>query len=124
MSTLAKRWVETGEVASTILTQIGTGAWLAVSGRDAKWCVNDKDEVVFAFRFGSSYGLQKWCEITYRAGSDDYAIKAYKIHRNGSKRVLSIGDGSGGIDTAEWDGVYWESLGTWVRQANQLGELA
>jgi hypothetical protein len=112
------------EIASTIRKQIGTDAWFAVSGRDAKWWTNDKNEVVFAFRFGSSYGLQKWCEITYRAGSDDYAIKAYKIHRNGSKRILSIGDGWGGIETAEWDGVYWESLGAWVRQANQLGELA
>ena len=111
-------------IASTIRAQIGTDAWFAVSGRDAKWWTNDKDDLVFAFRFGSSYGLQKWCEITYRAGSDDYAIKAYKIHRNGSKRVLSIGDGSRGIDTAEWDGVYGDSLGTWVRQANQLGELA
>ena len=112
------------QIASTIRTQIGTDAWFAVSGRDAKWWTNDKNEVVFAFRFGSSYGLQKWCEITYRAGTDDYAIKAYKIHRNGSKRVLSIGDGFGGRDTAEWDGVYWESLGTWVRQANLIGELA
>lgn len=113
-----------GGVAAIIRSQIGTDAWLAVSGRNAKWWTNDKNDVVFAFRFGSSYGLQKWCEITYRASTDDYAITAYKIHRNGCKKVLSIGDGFGGRDTAEWDGVYWESLGTWVRQANLIGEIA
>lgn len=107
--------------ARTIRAQIGTDAWLAVSARQPKWWT-DGGDVVFAFRFGSRHGLPKWCEITYRKGRDDYDVTAYKIHRNGCKRVLSATD-EDGIERADWTGVYADRLGPLVREANTIGEL-
>ena len=107
--------------ARTIRAQIGTDTWLAVSARQPKWWT-DGGDVVFAFRFGSRYGLPKWCEITYRKGRDDYDVTAYRIHRNGCKRVLSITD-EYGLDQTDWTGVYADRLGSLVRQANTIGEF-
>lgn len=114
------------EIATTMKRQIGLDAWLAVSARNPRWWTNDDGNVVFAFRFGSRYGLAKWCEITYRPGSDDYAMTAYRIRRNGCKSVLSIPDEyePSGRDTADWDGLYADSLGIFVRSANEIGEFA
>ena len=77
------------EIATTIKRQIGLDAWLAVSARNPRWWTNETGDVVFAFRFGSRYGLPKWCEITYQSVSDDYDLWAYKIHRNGCRRAPS-----------------------------------
>lgn len=113
-------------VAITIKDQIGTDTWLAVSAREGKWWTDDNGDVIFAFRFGGRYGLAKWCEITYRRGSDDYAVTAYKIHRNGCKVTLKIADRYeySGYDTANYYGVHAGLLSFTVRHFNQMGELA
>lgn len=89
-------------IAQTIIEQIGTDTWLAVSARNA---VDHGDKITF--RFGDRYGLPHHIEITYRRSTDDYSIVAYRVHRNGCKRVI-----------AEYDGITWESLGWLVRDIN------
>ena len=113
-------------IASTIKNQIGLDAWLAVSGRDLRYWTNATGDIVFAFRFGSRYGLPKWIEITYQQASDDYDVIAYKIRRNGVKATLTIPDAfnENGIERAEWDGVYFDALPRIVRRANLIGELS
>jgi hypothetical protein len=101
------------DIAETIRRQIGTDAWLAVSGRDSKFWANDDGDAVFCFRFGSRYGLANWCEITYKRGSDDYSIWAYKIRRNGKAQAI-----------AQYDNVYFDSLGFLIRDINQEAELS
>jgi hypothetical protein len=112
MSIAHVRYEDSG-IAATIRQQIGVDAWLAVSAREPKWWTDDQGRVVFAFRFGDRYGLPKWCEITYRPGSDDYSVKAYKIHRNGCKRTID-----------QFDGVYADALGFLVRDINSEAEFA
>jgi hypothetical protein len=112
------------EIAATIRRQIGTDAWLATSARDPRFWTNETGDVVFAFRFGSRYGLPKWCEITYRRASDDYGVIAYKIHRNGCKKTLNQPDEITGTYWAEWNGIHADMLGTFIRIANQMGELS
>lgn len=116
----------TTTIATTIKQQIGTDAWLAVSAREAKFWTADNGTTTLAFRFGDRYGLPKWCEITYRPGSDDYSIHAYKIHRNGCRKTLRIASEyePSGYEYAEYEGVYADSLGMLVRYANQIAELS
>jgi hypothetical protein len=114
------------EIAKTIKSQIGLDSWLAVSAREPRWWTSPTGDVVVAFRFGSAYGLAKWCEITYSVASDDYDVLAYKIHRNGMKRTLSAPDtfAENGIEVCAWDGVYFDALPRLVRRANLIGELS
>lgn len=95
-------------IAQTIIEQIGTDAWLAVSARNP---IDHGDKITF--RFGSRYGLPHYIEITYRHASDDYSIVGYRVHRNGCKRVI-----------AEYDGITWESLGWLVRDINNEAVFA
>jgi hypothetical protein len=111
-------------IAATIRQQIGTDAWLAVSARDPKWWTSDSGDIVLAFRFGSRYGLPKWCEITYRSGRDSYDIGAYKIHRNGCKKTLSVPDEITGTYYADWTDIYADNLGSFVRIANTMAEIS
>lgn len=112
------------DVAMTIKRQIGLDSWLAVSGRDQKAGVNADGDVVLAFRFGPRHGLARWVEITYRGGRDTYDVTAYKVHRNGVRRVLSCPDSVTGIERAEWTDVYAEQLPTLIRRANVIGDLS
>lgn len=121
MSVIAER---AEGIADMIRRQIGTDVWLAVSARDPRYWTTDAGNTVLAFRFGSRYGLPKWCEITYRPGPDDYAMTAYRIRRNGVKSVLSIPDEYGGRDVADYRSVYADMVGAWVRHFNLMGELA
>ena len=113
-------------VASAIRQQIGLDSWLASSARDARWWTDDNGDIVFVFRFGSRYGLAKWCEITYKSGRDDYDIIAYKIHRNGMKNTLSIPSEyePNGREYTKYEGYYAESLSGLIRQINLIGELS
>lgn len=99
-------------IAQTIQRQIGTDAWLAVSARNASYC-ETPEGTQLRFRFGDRYGLAKWCEITYKRGSDDYAIAAYKIRRNGKREALAF-----------YEGVYADSLGFLIRDINLEAELS
>ena len=114
------------EVASTIKRQIGIDAWLAVSARDPRYYSTDDGTVTFSFRFGSRYGLAKWCEITYKRGADTYDMVAYKVHRNGVKKTLSIASKyePDGVESASYSNVYFDMLPSLVRQANTIGELS
>lgn len=113
------------EIARTIRSQIGIDAWLAVSARQPRWWTNSTGDVVFSFRFGSRYGLAKWIEITYTV-ADDYDVVAYKIRRNGLRQTITAPDqyAENGIETCEWDGVYFDDLPRLVRRANLLAELS
>jgi hypothetical protein len=113
-------------VAITIRQQIGADSWLAVSGRDPRYWTSDNGEVTFAFRFGSTYGLPRWCEITYKRGSDDYTIHAYKIHRNGVRKTLSVPSDyePDGREYTTYEGVYADRLPSLVRYINTIGELS
>lgn len=113
------------QVASTIKQQIGLDVWLAVSARNARYWETEQGNVTFAFRFGSSYGLAKWCEITYKRGADAYDIVAYKVHRNGVKKTLSIASEYeiDGYEYTSYSDVYFESLGNIVREINRIGEI-
>lgn len=95
-------------IAQTIRQQIGTDTWLAVSARDA---VDHGDKITF--RFGNRYGLPNYIEITYRRATDDYSVKAWRVHRNGCIKVL-----------AECDRVYFDLLGWLVRDINNEAEFA
>lgn len=95
-------------IAQTIRQQIGTDTWLAVSARDA---VDHGDKITF--RFGNRYGLPHYIEITYRRSTDDYSVKAWRVHRNGCIKVL-----------AEYDRVYFDLLGWLVRDINNEAEFA
>lgn len=114
------------QIASTIRRQIGTDVWLAVSARNPRWWTSPTGDVVFAFRFGSRYGLAKWCEITYQSSSDDYDLIAYKVHRNGVKSTLSLPSEyeADGVERAEYEGLYADTLPTFVRSVNLMGEFA
>jgi len=116
----------TQTIAQTITKQIGSNVWFAVSARDPKWWTKDTGDVVVAFRFGSRYGLPKWCEITYKQGIDTYDVSAYKIHRNGAKRMFTLADKSAmdGLERSGWEGIYADRLAEVVRRANLMGELA
>jgi hypothetical protein len=113
-------------VALTIKKQIGTDAWLAVSGRNERYWTTDDGNVTFAFRFGNAYGLPKWCEITYKTGADLYDIVAYKIHRNGVKKTLRIASEFelDGYEYTSYEGVYGDSLPALVRDINTIGWLS
>lgn len=116
---------DSARVAYTIREQIGSNAWLAVSGRDARYWSTEDGAVTFAFRFGSSYGLPKWCQITYKPGKDLYDVCAYKIHRNGVKKTFSIASEYelDGYEYTEYTDVYADSLGNLVRQINLIAEV-
>lgn len=102
-------------IAETINRQIGLDTWLAVSGRNPRYWTNDNGDVTYSFRFGSSYGLPHWCEITYNVDSDLYTFDAYKIHRNGCKRNIELGGYEG---EAYFTHVYADSLSSLVRSVN------
>lgn len=106
------------EIAKTIRDQIGLDTWLAVSARNPRWWTDSTGDVVFAFRFGSRYGLARWIEIAYREVSDDYDLLAYKIHRNGCKRTFRF-EG----ESTEYEGVYAASLAPLIRSINQQADF-
>lgn len=112
--------------AYTIKQQIGLDAWLAVSARNPRYWSTEDGAVTFSFRFGSRYGLQKWCQITYRPGKDLYDVCAYKIHRNGVKKTFRIASEYelDGYEYTEYEGVYADMLGNLVRQINTIAEVA
>lgn len=114
------------QVAQTIRAQIGPNVWLAVSAREARVWTTDDGAVTLAFRFGSRYGLAKWCEITYRPGKDLYDICAYKIHRNGVKSTFRIASEYelDGYEYTEYSDVYADSLANLVRQINTIAEVS
>jgi prolipoprotein diacylglyceryltransferase len=95
-------------IAETIIQQIGTEALLAVSARE----MTHGESHVF-FRFGNRYGLKRFITVVYRASTDDYQIRAIRIHRNG---------GIGQI--AEYEGITWESLGFLIRDINNEESFA
>ena len=100
-------------VIQTIKQQIGTDTWLAVSARSESYFISESANATLKFRFGNRYGLPNYIEIEYRAGSDDYALRAYRIHRNGCKSVL-----------ADYEGVYADSLAFLIRDINQEAQFA
>ena len=114
------------EVASTIKRQIGIDAWLAVSARDPRYYSTDDGTVTFSFRFGSRYGLAKWCEISYNRGTDLYDIVAYKVLRNGVKKTLRVASEyeMDGYEYTSYSGIYADSLPSLLRRINVIGELS
>lgn len=113
------------ETALTIKRQIGLDAWLAVSAREPRYWATEDGSVTFAFRFGSRYGLAKWCQITYKPGKDLYDVCAYKIHRNGVKKTFRIASEYelDGYEYTEYSDVYADSLASLVRQINTIAEV-
>lgn len=95
-------------VAQTISKQVGSDAWFATSAREPRWWTKDNGDTVWAVRFGNRYGLQNWFEVTYRRSTDDYAVSAYKLKRNGTK-----------VSLLRYEGVYWDRLGDLLREANE-----
>jgi hypothetical protein len=68
-------------IADTIWQQIGSDTRLAISARSFTYG-NTNGDTFLKFRFGSNHGLANYCDITYRPGTDDYTLHAYKIRRN------------------------------------------
>lgn len=114
------------QIASTIRDQIGLDSWLAVSARTPRYWSTEDGNVTFSFRFGNRYGLAKWCDITYKPGTDLYDIVAYKIHRNGVKKTLRIASEYelDGYEYTSYEGVYADNLPSLVRQINTIGWLS
>lgn len=111
------------DIASTIKAQIGTDNWLAVSARAPKFWTDDAGNVVFAFRFGSRHGLAKYVQITYRDRTDDYAIQAFKVRRNGLRETFKVVN-DWGVEYTESDGIYADQIGWIVRYYNTIAEFA
>lgn len=94
-------------IAQTIIEQIGTDAWLAVSARE----ITPLESGV-TFRFGNRYGLKRFITVTYRPASDDYEILAIRIQRNGTVKQI-----------AQYEGITFESLAWLIRDINAEAEI-
>ena len=114
------------QIAETIFRQIGLDAYRAVSGRDRRAYIDEDGNVVHQFRFGSSYGLPKYIDITYKRGRDDYHVHGYKIHRNKAVSTLSVPSDYPLHDKEDaiYDGVYADRLPYIVRRINAIADVS